>query len=64
MVSSAVYRYFPSRDDLLTRLIIDAYGAVADEAEAADASRRRGDHAGRWIAVSRAIRRWAADHLQ
>jgi AcrR family transcriptional regulator len=24
MVSSAVYRYFPSRDDLLTDLIIDA----------------------------------------
>ena len=64
MVSSAVYRYFPSRDELLTRLIIDAYGAVADEAEAADASRRRSDHAGRWLAVSRAIRRWAADHLQ
>jgi AcrR family transcriptional regulator len=64
MVSSAMYRYFPSRDELLTRLIIDAYGAVADEAEAADASRRRGDHAGRWLAVSRAIRRWAAGHLQ
>ena len=64
MVSSAVYRYFPSRDDLLTRLIVDAYGAVADEAEAADASRRRGDHAGRWLAVSRAIRAWAAAHVQ
>ena len=29
MVSSAIYRYFPSRDDLLTRLIIDAYNASA-----------------------------------
>ena len=28
MVSSAVYRYFPSRDDLLTRLIIDGYDAL------------------------------------
>ena len=28
MVSSAVYRYFPSRDDLLTTLIIDGYNAV------------------------------------
>jgi AcrR family transcriptional regulator len=64
MVSSAVYRYFPSRDDLLTQLIVDAYGAVADEAEAADASRRRSDHAGRWLAVARAIRGWAAGHVQ
>ena len=34
MVSSAVYRYFPSRDDLLTALIIDAYDAVGEQAEA------------------------------
>src|ERR1700680_208487 len=32
MVSSAVYRYFPSRDDLLTALIVDAYDAVGDAA--------------------------------
>ena len=34
MASSAVYRYVASRDDLLTRLIIDAYdslGAAADQ---------------------------------
>ena len=35
MVSSAVYRYFPSRDDLLTALIVDAYDAVGDAAEQA-----------------------------
>ena len=29
MASSAVYRYFPSRDDLLTALIVDAYEAIA-----------------------------------
>ena len=34
MVSSAVYRYFPSRDDLLTALIIDAYDALGEAAEA------------------------------
>ena len=28
MASSAIYRYFPSRDDLLTALIVDAYDAV------------------------------------
>ena len=35
MVSSAIYRYFPSRDDLLTVLIIDAYDALGEAAEAA-----------------------------
>src|SRR5690606_9117749 len=35
MASSALYRYFPSRDDLLTALIIDAYDAVGAAAEAA-----------------------------
>lgn len=35
MVSSALYRYFPSRDELLTALIVDAYDAVGEAAEAA-----------------------------
>ncbi|MFI1887953.1 TetR/AcrR family transcriptional regulator [Streptomyces jumonjinensis] len=35
MVSSALYRYFPSRDDLLTALIVDAYDAVGAAAESA-----------------------------
>src|SRR3954466_7753498 len=37
LVSSAVYRYFPSRDALLTALIIDAYDELGDVAERADA---------------------------
>ena len=35
MVSSALYRYYQSRDDLLTALIIDAYNAVGEAAEQA-----------------------------
>lgn len=35
MVSSALYRYFPSRDDLLTALIVDAYDSVGEAAESA-----------------------------
>ncbi|WP_181790369.1 helix-turn-helix domain-containing protein, partial [Streptomyces phytophilus] len=38
MVSSALYRYYPSRDDLLTALIIDAYDAVGTAAERAVAA--------------------------
>jgi len=64
MVSSAVYRYFPSRDDLLTRLIIEAYDALGDAVDAADASRPREDFVGRWMAVSHAIRDWGLAHPQ
>jgi AcrR family transcriptional regulator len=60
MASSAVYRYFPSRDDLLTRLIIDGYddlGAAAEAADDPDAV-----PCDRWLAVCRAVRAWARSH--
>jgi AcrR family transcriptional regulator len=60
MVSSALYRYYPSRDDLLTALIIDAYDAVGTAAEDAVAA---GSGAGRqWAAACHAIRAWALAH--
>ncbi|MFC5064766.1 WHG domain-containing protein [Actinomycetospora atypica] len=59
MVSSAVYRYFPSRDDLLTALIIEAYDAVG---EAAERARRGGTPLEQWVSVWRAVRRWALEH--
>ena len=60
MVSSAVYRYFPSRDELLTALIVDAFDAVGEAAEQADASvRDRADLAERWVRATTAIRAWA-----
>ena len=62
MASSAVYRYFPSRDDLLTALIIDAYDALGEAAEKADAERPRADLLGRWQAACAAVRAWALDH--
>ncbi|MBG0828963.1 TetR/AcrR family transcriptional regulator [Planomonospora sp. ID67723] len=62
MVSSAIYRYFPSRDDLLTALIIDGYNAVGEAVEKADAACPREDHAGRWMAVCHAVRDWALTH--
>jgi AcrR family transcriptional regulator len=62
MVSSAIYRYFPSRDDLLTTLIIDGYNAIGVVAEQADAASPPDDYAGRLIAVGRAVRDWALAH--
>lgn len=65
MVSSAVYRYVESRDELLTRLIVESYdalGAVAERASAAAAAAAPRDDLGRWVATARAIRRWSIDH--
>ncbi|MFF0744703.1 TetR/AcrR family transcriptional regulator [Streptomyces sp. NPDC004111] len=63
MASSALYRYFPSRDDLLTALITDAYDAVGETAESALAAASAGaGHLERWLAVCVAVRRWALDH--
>jgi AcrR family transcriptional regulator len=60
MVSSALYRYFASRDELLTALILDAYDSLAEAAETADAAHPdRNDVVGRWLAVGHAIRDWA-----
>ncbi|PWR09693.1 TetR family transcriptional regulator [Micromonospora acroterricola] len=62
MVSSAIYRYVPSRDDLLTALILEAYDGLGDAVEAADASTDPHDLRGRWHAVCRAARDWALAH--
>jgi AcrR family transcriptional regulator len=59
MVSSALYRYFPSRDDLLTSLIIDAYNALGDAVEAAAASIAAANGRARWGSVCHATRNWA-----
>jgi AcrR family transcriptional regulator len=58
MVSSALYRYYPSRDDLLTALIIDAYNALGEAAERAIAA-TAGTSARRWLAACHAVRDWA-----
>ncbi|MBW5484980.1 TetR/AcrR family transcriptional regulator [Streptomyces bambusae] len=62
MVSSALYRYFPSRDDLLTALIIDAYDSVGAAAEAARARTEDAPPRQSWIAVCQAVRSWALAH--
>jgi AcrR family transcriptional regulator len=59
MVSSAMYRYFPSRDDLLTALMMDAHDAAAGAVEAAESSVRRRNLMGRWLAITGATRAWA-----
>jgi len=62
MAPSAIYRYFPSRDDLLTALIVDAYDAIGAAAEEADAACPPDDLGGRWVAAGRAVRAWSSAH--
>lgn len=58
MVSSAVYRYVPNRDALLTELIIESYDSLGAAAERAEAAVPRDDLAGRLRAIGRAARGW------
>ena len=61
LASSAVYRYVPSRDALLTLLVVESYDAVGAAVEdAAARSVAAGHDAARtWLEVARAWRRWA-----
>ena len=59
VASSALYRYFASRDQLLTVLIIESYDDIGDTVERADANCSRDDLTGRWRAVSESLRNWA-----
>ena len=59
LVSSAVYRYVASRDELLTLLVVDGYDELGDAVDSALEAVDRADHAGRMRAIGRAVRIWA-----
>lgn len=59
VVSSAVYRYVKSRDELLTLLVVDAYTELGDEVDAAVANAAPADFTGQFLALARAVREWA-----
>ncbi|WP_432043020.1 TetR/AcrR family transcriptional regulator [Streptomyces cadmiisoli] len=65
--ASALYRYFPSRDALLTALILDGYTSLSNAAEAAHAAlgtadTEPADMLERWVGVCHAVRDWALAH--
>ncbi|HET6152852.1 MAG TPA: TetR/AcrR family transcriptional regulator [Marmoricola sp.] len=63
MASSAVYRYFPSRDHLITALLIEAYDESGLVVQDADAAVPRVRYRKRWLAMTSALRDWAlANH--
>ncbi|WP_415971747.1 TetR/AcrR family transcriptional regulator [Rhodococcus sp. 077-4] len=56
VVSSAVYRYVSSRDELLTLLVVDAYTELGDAVEAAvDAAEGPKEQ---FLALGRTVRHW------
>jgi AcrR family transcriptional regulator len=61
MASSAVYRYFPSRDHLITALCADAYDSLGEAMAVAVAAAGKRRHARRWWAMSHGMRTWSLD---
>ena len=56
MASSAVYRYVPNRDALLTMLIVDAYDSLGESVERAEAAIARHRHLERFLVTCQAVR--------
>ncbi|MGA7206172.1 MAG: TetR/AcrR family transcriptional regulator [Specibacter sp.] len=59
VVSSAVYRYVKSRDELLTLLVVDGYNGLGDAVDAAVGAVPSQDFSAQFTALSRAVRTWA-----
>lgn len=63
LVSSAIYRYYPTREALLTALVIESYEHLAHalgQVDAAPAS----SPAARWAGLATTFRAWARAHPQ
>lgn len=59
VVSSAVYRYVGSRDELLTLLVVDGYSELGSEVDSAVDAVAAQDYRGQFVALGRAVRAWA-----
>lgn len=59
ITAPAIYRYFPSRDDLVTALIVDAYGSLGDTVEAAYTTESQAGLGNRFYRAALAYRDWA-----
>jgi AcrR family transcriptional regulator len=64
ITAPAIYNYYPSRDDLVTALIVDAYTSMGDAQTAAFQAAPDGDHRTRLAALGLAYRQWAVTYPQ
>lgn len=64
ITAPAIYNYFPSRDDLVTALIVDAYNSLGESQESALANLFADNHTSRLSALGLAYREWAVTYPQ
>ena len=62
ITAPAIYNYYPRLDDLITALIVDAFSALADAIEAAEAATTSETCGPRILASCLAYREWAIAH--
>lgn len=64
ITAPAIYNYFPSRDDLVTALIVDAYNSLADAQESSIKNYPVGRLSSKLSALGLAYREWAVTYPQ
>jgi AcrR family transcriptional regulator len=64
MTAPALYRYFPSRDDLVTVLIVDAFNSFSVALETSRDACKPDDHVARFRTVCKAYFQWALSNPQ
>lgn len=64
ITAPSIYNYFPSRDDLVTALIVDAYNSLAEAQEATVDNLAVDDLSNRLSALGIAYREWAISYPQ
>jgi AcrR family transcriptional regulator len=62
ITAPAIYNYFPSLDDLITALIVDAFSDLAAAMRAAAEAAPAPPYAGRILSTTLAYREWALQH--
>lgn len=62
LTPSALYRYFPSRDAIVTEILIDAHNDVANTVEKVAADHAQYDSGTQILSVLHAFRSWALEH--
>lgn len=62
ITAPAIYNYFPRLDDLVTALIVDAFTALADAIDAAEADTPGETCGPKILAMCLAYRQWAVEH--
>lgn len=62
MVPSALYRYYPDRDALITALLVDAFEGLALALQEAVADLPQAPYATRLMAAAHVYRSWALEH--